>query len=99
MPVLDWGCAMYAAVDCLDPDGQVLLFDPNSYSGGSGEGCWFHDAASLRAWLEVWLTGTGWFEMDADTQDDVTEPQPWQHAAARLSRSAEGDLHRTELRA
>jgi hypothetical protein len=85
LPVMTWGCAMYAAIDCSDKDGQVLLFDPNSYAGGPGEGCWFVDSPSLREWLETWLAGTGWFEMGADERDDFAEPQPWQQAAARLS--------------
>ena len=35
VPIPTWGCAMYAGVDCLSQDGQVLLFDPNPYSGRS----------------------------------------------------------------
>src|SRR5689334_14494232 len=30
LPILDWGCGMYAAVDCLAPDAPVLLFEPNA---------------------------------------------------------------------
>ena len=87
VPILTWGCAMYACVDCFDPDGQVLLFEPNAYLGGPGVECWFLDSASLQAWLETWLAGTGWFEPDADGRDDM--PQPWLHAAARLSDDVE----------
>ena len=83
VPVLTWGCAMYACVDCFDPDGQVLLFEPNAYLGGPGDECWFLDSTSLRAWLETWLAGTGWFEHDADGRDEM--PQPWSHSTARLS--------------
>lgn len=85
VPILTWGCAMYAGVDCLSEDGQVLLFEPNPYSGGSWEECWFLDSASLAAWLETWLAGTGWFEEDAFDGGDVVEPQPWEQAAGRLS--------------
>lgn len=62
VPILTWGCGMYAGVDCFSEEGQVLLFDPNPYSGGSWDECWYVDAPSLAAWLEVWLAGTGWFE-------------------------------------
>ena len=88
VPILTWGCAMYAGVDCLSEDGQVLLFEPNPYSGGSWEQCWFLDSASLAAWLETWLAGTGWFEEDAFDRDDLVEPQAWDQAASRLSSGA-----------
>ncbi|QKW24817.1 SMI1/KNR4 family protein [Streptomyces seoulensis] len=88
VPILSWGCAMYAGVDCLSEDGQVLLFEPNPYSGGSWEQCWFLDSAGLATWLETWLGGTGWFEEDAFDRDDLAEPQPWNQAASRLSSGA-----------
>lgn len=88
VPILTWGCAMYAGVDCFSEEGQVLLFEPNPYSGGSWERCWFLDSHSLAAWLETWLDGTGWFEEDAFDSDDLVEPQPWEEAAARLSSGA-----------
>ncbi|WP_030771716.1 MULTISPECIES: SMI1/KNR4 family protein [unclassified Streptomyces] len=88
VPILTWGCAMYAAVDCLSEDGQVLLFEPNPYNGGSWDTCWFLDSESLAAWLETWLAGTGWFEEDAFDGEDMVEPQPWDQAASRLSSDA-----------
>ncbi|MFB7476867.1 SMI1/KNR4 family protein [Kitasatospora sp. NPDC056184] len=88
VPILTWGCAMYAGVDCLSEDGQVLLFEPNPYSGGSRDECWFLDSASLAAWLEIWLAGTGWFEEDASDRDDLVEPKLWEQAASRLSSGA-----------
>ncbi|MFG3137264.1 SMI1/KNR4 family protein [Streptomyces sp. NPDC048211] len=84
VPILTWGCAMYAAVDCLSEDGQVLLFEPNPYSGGSWEQCWFLDSSGFAAWLETWLAGAGWFEEDAVDRDDLAEPQPWEACASRL---------------
>ncbi|WP_218020104.1 hypothetical protein [Nocardia anaemiae] len=85
MPILTWGCGMYAGVNCFSEDGQVLLFEPNPDSDGSGDQCWFLDSAGLAAWLETWLTGTGWFEEEAVDRDDVVEPQPWGQATSRLS--------------
>ncbi|WP_326830325.1 SMI1/KNR4 family protein [Streptosporangium sp. NBC_01810] len=29
LPILDWGCGMYAAVDCRSSEGTVLVFEPN----------------------------------------------------------------------
>ncbi|MFJ5829416.1 SMI1/KNR4 family protein [Streptomyces sp. NPDC093089] len=85
VPILTWGCAMYAGVDCSSEDGQVLLFEPNAYSGDSWEECWFLDSTGLAAWLETWLAGTGWFDEEAADRDDVVEPRPWDQAASRLS--------------
>ncbi|MFJ3670454.1 SMI1/KNR4 family protein [Streptomyces sp. NPDC090106] len=85
VPILTWGCGMYAGVDCRAEDGQVLLFEPNPYGGGSWAPCWFLDSTGLAAWLETWLAGTGWFEEDACDRDDVAEPQPWEEAEGRLS--------------
>ncbi|WP_431315794.1 SMI1/KNR4 family protein [Streptomyces murinus] len=85
VPILTWGCAMYAGVDCLSAEGQVLLFEPNPYSGGSWAECWFLDSAGLAVWLETWLAGTGWFEEDAPDRDGVVEPRPWDQAVSRLS--------------
>lgn len=85
VPILTYGCGMYAAVDCLNKDGQVLLFDPNSFSDGAWDECWYFDMPSFAAWLGVWLEGAGWFEEDADSFDDVLEPQPWEEAADRLA--------------
>ncbi|WP_093661784.1 SMI1/KNR4 family protein [Streptomyces wuyuanensis] len=89
VPILTWGCAMYAGVDCLSADGQVLLFEPNPYNGGSWEQCWFLDSAGLAAWLGTWLAGTGWFEEDAIDRDDLVEPRPWDQAASRLHSGAQ----------
>ncbi|RJO73856.1 SMI1/KNR4 family protein [Nocardia panacis] len=83
--ILTWGCGMYAAVDCLDPDGRVLLFEPNAYGGGSWADCWYLHSPNLTAWLESWLAATGWFDEDAPDWDDVSGPRPWEHAAVRLS--------------
>ncbi|MGP3691303.1 SMI1/KNR4 family protein [Streptomyces sp. IBSNAI002] len=94
VPILTWGCAMYAGVDCLGEVGQVLLFEPNPHSGGSWEQCWFLDSTSLAAWLETWLAGTGWFEEDAFDRDDLIEPQPWEQGAHRLSSGAWTDTAR-----
>lgn len=88
-PILTWGCGMYACVDCTDPDGQVLLFEPNAYVAGGGAECWYLEAASLAAWLETWLAGTGWYQEDARERGEAVDPEPWEHAAARLSGGVE----------
>jgi hypothetical protein len=84
LPILDWGCAMYAAVDCLSEAATVLLFEPNAMAD-DGAAAWFVDAGSLTEWLETWLAGTGWYREDADEYEDVGEPTPWEMAASRIA--------------
>ncbi|MEU4536731.1 SMI1/KNR4 family protein [Streptosporangium sp. NPDC023825] len=81
LPILDWGCGMYAAVDCRSPQGVVLLFDPNGASGDWHDS-WYVDSESLTGWLETWLSGTGWYEEDTD---DDGEMRPWKSARQRLA--------------
>ncbi|MER5964481.1 SMI1/KNR4 family protein [Streptomyces sp. NPDC002057] len=84
LPILDWGCAMYAAVDCLSETATVLLFEPNAMTD-DGAAAWFVDAGSLTEWLETWLAGTGWYREDADEDGEAAEPTPWELAASRLA--------------
>jgi hypothetical protein len=88
LPILDWGCAMYAAVDCRSEAATVLLFEPNAMTD-DGAAAWFVDAPSLAEWLETWLAGTGWYREDADEDDNVAEPTPWEMAAVRLEPTRE----------
>ncbi|MEU9703544.1 SMI1/KNR4 family protein [Streptomyces sp. NPDC047981] len=84
LPILDWGCGMYAAVDCRSETAAVLLFEPNIMAD-DGAAAWFVDAESLAGWLETWLAGTGWYREDADEADDVATPVPWKRATARIA--------------
>ncbi|GAT67792.1 glucan biosynthesis protein [Planomonospora sphaerica] len=81
LPILDWGCGMYAAVDCRSPEGTVLLFEPNGVSG-DWHHAWHVDAESLADWLEAWTSGTGWYEEDADEDGEM---RPWESARQRLA--------------
>jgi SMI1/KNR4 family protein SUKH-1 len=83
LPILDWGCGMYAAVDCTDPEAPVLLFEPNTVDDDWRD-AWFQDAESLADWLQTWLADTGWYVEEAMTDDDASEPQPWSQAGQRL---------------
>ncbi|GII34314.1 SMI1/KNR4 family protein [Planotetraspora mira] len=83
LPILDWGCGMYAAVDCLSPEGAVLLFEPNAIgSDDDWPEAWFVDSGSLTEWLETWLSDAGWYVGDADDDGDM---RPWEMARTRLS--------------
>ncbi|MDX2291155.1 MULTISPECIES: SMI1/KNR4 family protein [Streptomyces] len=90
LPVLDWGCGMYAAVDTRTEEGAVLLYEPNAVDD-DGAAAWFLDAGSLAAWLETWLAGTGWYREDADEDDlPLGGPVPWEEAAARIAEQPAG---------
>ncbi|MCZ4123530.1 SMI1/KNR4 family protein [Streptomyces sp. H39-S7] len=84
LPILDWGCGMYAAVDCLDPRAPVLLFEPNAGPQDWAE-AWFTDSPSLAQWLSSWLDGTGWWEEEVMMAEDAPEPQHWPDATRRLA--------------
>ena len=84
LPILDWGCGMYAAVDCLDPDAPVLLFEPNAGPEDWAE-AWFTDSPSLAQWLKSWLDSTGWWEEEVMMAEDAPEPQPWPDSTSRLA--------------
>ncbi|BBA98414.1 hypothetical protein RVR_4582 [Actinacidiphila reveromycinica] len=86
LPVLDWGCGMYAAVDCLRPGAPVLLFEPNAV-GEDWADAWFEDSPSLAAWLASWVEGTGWWEEEVMMSEDARELVPWPDAARRIAGS------------
>ncbi|MEV0491127.1 SMI1/KNR4 family protein [Streptomyces atratus] len=86
LPILDWGCGMYAAVDCLAPDAPVLLFEPNADPDDWAD-AWFLDSPSVAQWLTSWLDGTGWWEEEVMMAEDGPQPTPWLDAARRLAES------------
>ncbi|OLT31538.1 hypothetical protein BJF79_36880 [Actinomadura sp. CNU-125] len=85
LPILEWGCAMYAAVDCTSESSTVLLFEPNAFDGDWAE-VWFVDAENLAGWLETWMAGTGWYEPDGGEEIELSL---WAAARARLEPAAE----------
>ncbi|MFD7442606.1 SMI1/KNR4 family protein [Streptomyces sp. NPDC059909] len=79
LPILDWGCAMNACVDCRSDDATVLLFEPNP---GIPDLAWYVDAPSLGAWITAWTDGTAWYdrlEEDLDADFDDLGITPWPH--------------------
>ncbi|WP_214110139.1 SMI1/KNR4 family protein [Acrocarpospora catenulata] len=81
LPLLDWGCGMYAAADCRDPDVPILLFEPNGIED-DWHNAWYVDADSLTAWLETWLAETGWY--GEEPSEDIEMAQ-WAAARERLA--------------
>ena len=84
LPILDWGCGMYAAVDCLAPDAPALLFEPNAGPDDWAE-AWFLDSPPLAQSLTSWLERTGRREEDAVLAEGAQEPMPWSDASRRLT--------------
>ncbi|MGH3712882.1 MAG: SMI1/KNR4 family protein, partial [Micromonosporaceae bacterium] len=81
LPVLTWGCGMYACVDCRSDLGTVLLFEPNP---GDPDAAWYVEAPSLEAWFDGYVNRTGWW----DKLEDGEEPDMpvWPHAKERAKR-------------
>lgn len=77
LPILTWGCAMYACVDCRSDDGTVLLFEPNP---GDPDEAWYVDAPSLADWFERYITDTGWWNQTDGGDDDL---EPWPEVRSR----------------
>lgn len=63
LPVCHLGCAMYLCVDCSDPAGPVVWFEPNVH-GNTGDP-WDDSfnvlAASTEGWLSAWASGNDLF--------------------------------------
>ncbi|OKK21038.1 hypothetical protein AMK16_11710 [Streptomyces sp. CB00455] len=75
LPIADFGCSVYACVDCRSESAQVLLFDPNP---GEPELAWSIDSPSLAGWLHAWLDGTAWYCEESGAGEDYDlEPVPW----------------------
>lgn len=82
LPAADFGCGVYACVDCRSPTAQVLLFDP---SPGEPDLAWSLDAPSLVVWLNGWLDGTAWFcEGSAVGEEVDLEQVPWTGFRSRI---------------
>ncbi|MEV0294881.1 SMI1/KNR4 family protein [Nocardia sp. NPDC050710] len=79
VPILTWGCGMYACVDCRSEAGTVLLFEPNP---GDPDAAWLIDTPSLSQWFEHYLDDTGWW-VAAEEGEDVDEMPLWPHARER----------------
>jgi hypothetical protein len=79
LPILHWGCAMYACVDCRSQAGTVLLFEPNI---DDPDRAWYVDTASLAEWFAHHLDGTGWW-VRAAAGEDPWDLMPWPQARSR----------------
>jgi SMI1 / KNR4 family (SUKH-1) len=81
LPILAWGCGMYACVDCRSDNGTVLLFEPNP---GDPDMAWYVDADSLQEWFEHYINDTGWWSK-AENGEDPGDMQPWTDPRVRAS--------------
>jgi SMI1 / KNR4 family (SUKH-1) len=81
LPILTWGCGMYACVDCRSDNGTVLLFEPNA---GDPDMAWYVDSDSLQEWFEHYINDTGWWRKVEDGEDPE-DMRPWTDARGRAS--------------
>ena len=79
LPIMTWGCGMYACVDCRSEDATVLLFEPNP---GDPDLAWYVDAPSLAAWFTHYVEDTGWW-VAAERGEEFAPMPPWPHAGER----------------
>lgn len=82
LPIADFGCAVYACVDCRSRTAQILLFDPNP---GEPDLAWSIDTPSLAGWLRGWLDGTAWFCEESEVGEECDlELAPWADFRSRI---------------
>ena len=62
LPIGHLGCAMFHCVQCTDPAGPVIWFEPNPHEpGDSWEESFIPFAPSFAAYLRAWLDGKDLF--------------------------------------
>jgi SMI1 / KNR4 family (SUKH-1) len=67
LPIVHLGCAMYHCVQCNDPEGPIVWFEPNPHEDGeTWESSFIPFAPSLSAYIEAWLSGKDVFEAFLD---------------------------------
>ena len=85
LPICDWGCAIYSAIDCGKPEAPVRRYDPNALDEhaetpeATDAMVLLPERESLGAWLQAWLDGEDLWE----ALDDLYE-QRSPHAIALL---------------
>jgi hypothetical protein len=58
LPLCHWGCAIYSASDCSQPDAPVLTVDPSDSDHGAPVAEFVRPTThTLRSWLEAWARG------------------------------------------
>lgn len=60
LAICHWGCAIYSCVDCSDPAGPVVRFDPNPVDLDWNV-AWGPEVGSFEQWLRDWLRGDDLF--------------------------------------
>lgn len=67
LPIGHLGCAMFHCVQCTDPTGPVIWFEPNPHERGeSWDSSFIPFAPSLPAYFQAWLDGKDLFAEFAD---------------------------------
>ena len=63
LPVGHLGCAMYLCVDCTEPVGPIVWFEPNPHENGlPWDDSFIPFAETTTEWLSAWLDGEDLFE-------------------------------------
>lgn len=79
IPACELGCGMYMCVDCNQPEGAIVQFEPNPREAGEPLVDYLVPIApSLEAWLWAWLDGR-----DQQMADEAWQKSPlWKRLQA-----------------
>jgi SMI1 / KNR4 family (SUKH-1) len=67
LPIGHLGCAMYHCIQCDNPDGPIVWFEPNPHEDeDSWDSSFIPFAPSLSAYIEAWISGKDLFEVFMD---------------------------------
>lgn len=69
----DWGCNMYSCLDCSSPDLPIFRMDSNQNVMVE----WAVEASSLEEWLENWLDGKPWTDLNWKKATKVSVSLLW----------------------
>jgi hypothetical protein len=66
IPICDWGCCKFSAIDCTTPDGNMLLFVDGTKR--------VDQRVSFARWVEDWVDG---FDVGANDYGRVKRRATW----------------------
>jgi hypothetical protein len=60
LPICNWGCAIYSCINCVPPEYEMTVFDPNPHDDSCADwsDAFFPERCSFAEWITLWAKGT-----------------------------------------